>query len=419
METKTELQNLRENLAEMIRNSSSNLENKLKLLKKQIEENSKRTEYQERSSRSQQRRTDLNIMVLKDIFIEGYSLKKNKRKLENSPCSDFDKENLGNTFNSHQSDKEYFSCQGIEKDKATDFNSHEKISKLEREVKKLRDLVKTKDQEIIELNQLLLEENEQFSRMQNVKRDQRQPDDVDDLSVVTEDLLESDPKKLLKRVRLLKLDEHELNENVLQLRSDVEKLEKEKIDSEKLVEELHQRLIELKRSISKEERRLGTPTKNSLQEEASGRRKPGDKNSQAYELGFKYGEKVENEEGEFSNYFILKRKFDEIQAFITRIAGLLSKAVQTSRGRHASPELKHAYFRSSNEKLSAIKDWLQASPSKTQIDKDSKRFYLKFKKRFEASRLFLSRNCPPIYFRTPPKFHGIYQRKMSMSFGRI
>lgn len=94
------------------------------------------------------------------------------------------------------------------------------------------------------------------------------------------------------------------------------------------------------------------------------------------------GDEVE-EEGDFSQYLLLKEKFDEIQVFITRIASLLAKAVQASRGRHASPQLKREYVLNQDGPL---KEWLAASPSKAQVDRDSRRFYLKFKKRFETGK---------------------------------
>jgi hypothetical protein len=101
-------------------------------------------------------------------------------------------------------------------------------------------------------------------------------------------------------------------------------------------------------------------------------------------------ESVHSNEGEDqSHYLILKRKFDEIHVFVTRIAGLLSKSIQECRRRHASSHLKDTYRLASSERAENLRLWLTNSPSKSQVDKDSRRFYFKFKKRFDSG---MSRN---------------------------
>jgi hypothetical protein len=71
---------------------------------------------------------------------------------------------------------------------------------------------------------------------------------------------------------------------------------------------------------------------------------------------------------------------------MARIAGMLSRSIQDCRRRHASPEIKQHLHAAGASSADHLKKWLISSPSKAQIDKDSKRFYMKFKKRFEASR---------------------------------
>ena len=107
-------------------------------------------------------------------------------------------------------------------------------------------------------------------------------------------------------------------------------------------------------------------------------KKPSESKSKAYES---FGSSPED----FNNYLILKRKFDEIHVFMARIAGMLSRSIQDCRRRHTSPEIKQ-HLNETGAASSDLKKWLINSPSKAQIDKDSKRFYMKFKKRFEASR---------------------------------
>lgn len=98
---------------------------------------------------------------------------------------------------------------------------------------------------------------------------------------------------------------------------------------------------------------------------------------------------VHSADGEdITHYFVLKKKFDQIHVFIARIAGLLSKSIQECRRRHASPQLKSSYSQTNSDKAENIKKWLTNSPSKAQVDHESRRFYLKFKKRFESSRIF-------------------------------
>ncbi len=72
---------------------------------------------------------------------------------------------------------------------------------------------------------------------------------------------------------------------------------------------------------------------------------------------------------------------------MARIAGMLSRSIMDCRRRHASPEIKQHLREAGTASADHLKKWLINSPSKAQIDKDSKRFYLKFKKRFEASSL--------------------------------
>ena len=73
-------------------------------------------------------------------------------------------------------------------------------------------------------------------------------------------------------------------------------------------------------------------------------------------------------EEDFSNYFFLKQKFDEIHVFIARIAGLLAHSIQDSRHRHASPKLKDRFGLEKKDSSSNLKKWLIASPSKSQMD---------------------------------------------------
>lgn len=108
-------------------------------------------------------------------------------------------------------------------------------------------------------------------------------------------------------------------------------------------------------------------------------KRPSESKSKAYES---FGSSPED----FNNYLILKRKFDEIHVFMARIAGMLSRSIQHCRRRHASPEIKQHLGEAGVASADHLKKWLINSPSKAQIDKDSKRFYMKFKKRFEASR---------------------------------
>ena len=68
---------------------------------------------------------------------------------------------------------------------------------------------------------------------------------------------------------------------------------------------------------------------------------------------------------DFSNYFILKQKFDEIHVFIARIAGLVAHSIQDSRHRHASPKLKDRFGIEKKGSSSNLKKWLIASPSKS------------------------------------------------------
>lgn len=94
------------------------------------------------------------------------------------------------------------------------------------------------------------------------------------------------------------------------------------------------------------------------------------------------GESIRSQGGDFSEYFLLKEKFDEIQVFVTRVAGLMAQSVQKSRGRYASPGLQRSY--SPGKPADPLAEWLLASPSKTQIDTDAKHFYIRFRKRFDS-----------------------------------
>jgi chromosome segregation ATPase len=404
METKIELENLKDNLKELIQNSCSNFENKIKALKEQLAQDQsnrqKQLIQQEARSKKELMKVSLNTMVLKDITILGKPRAKlSSRKDDSSPSrSEIDKENTGNLNNSKHSMKDYLSGGLIsghlsERSKHGDnvlrertnnsIRSHANRDHLEAELEKLREDLAVRDQEIEELNQMLLEQNEELKQTFRSQADsfQRYGEDDEenfsDLSIGSEDVANANPKKLLKMVRALKLEEHTLTQNIVQLRSQTENLEEEKKSLEEQYNILQKELEELKSKLTKKSRGYSTPNKKEKEKSEN--------------LKKKSGEIIESDgEEDFSYYLVLKRKFDEIQAFITRIAGLLSKSVQLSRGYHASTDLKSVYQKTARDNISNISGWLQASPSKTQVDKDSRRFYLKFKKRFDASILYLT-----------------------------
>lgn len=355
----------------------------------------------ETRSKKDLKKVSLNLMVLKDITILGKPrpAKPSSRRGESSP-SRSDKENTGNLYNSKQSARDYLSGTYSERSRAGGENvlkekalnsprSNANRDDAEGELSRLREELAAKEQEIAELNQILLEQNEELRqtfRSQGVTNGEEAEEleegrlsRVSDLSIDSEEIMTANPAKLNKIVKSLRLEEHVLTQNIIELRSQSDALEEEKRVLEGQCEELKKDLKNLqKKSEGNKPKSFNTPEKKK-------------KNSYTErEKGNKDGQVVRSDgEEDFTHYFVLKRKFDEIHAFITRIAGLLSKSLQISRGRHATPELKSTYGKSGGESITNIRGWLQASPSKTQVDKESRRFYLKFKKRFDASRIFI------------------------------
>ena len=239
-------------------------------------------------------------------------------------------------------------------------------------IRDLENQIRQRDQEIKNLNKLVLEQHNELKLYEGIPLDKSHDitiqnlseENVGDLSIDTEDLNCNDPSKFTKMIRSLRQEEHLLNQKLIVMREDLEDLNKQK----SLILEEKMAIISNKSTDSKDIN------------ENKKKRKPS-------------GEVIHSEsEEDFSNYFILKKKFDEIHIFVTRIAGLLSKSIQHSRRRHVTPELKNSYLKTGSQAIGGLKIWLQNSPSKSQIDKDSKRFYLKFKKRFDTSRSLLIRS---------------------------
>ena len=249
---------------------------------------------------------------------------------------------------------------------------------------------------------------------------------IGDMSLRTEDLNKESPAGLLTKVRSLALKQSQLDKQILGAKHEIEEYEKEKVNLENEIEDLQKLSDELKGNIllntdsirdladqekdlieslqtikdqgqqfnkKKPERR----NENTSKEEAPPRLEKKKLDARAQERssekqshqrsvpqGSKSYDSFGGESEDMSNYLILKKKFDEIHVFIARIAGMLSKSIQETRRRHATPEIKKKYAESNGEDL---KKWLIYSPTKAQVDKDSKRFYMKFKKRFETSNI--------------------------------
>lgn len=398
----------------LIQNTTSNFSGKIASLKRLIEDrldeiqkskNIQASKMPEKVVKKSQ--VMLDVMILKDILIKGKPVPRPHKSRSVSPV-DSDKENdlhqssrhinkvkYGSDFQanypSHRPSVKDFTSGALSeksnKDNAQNErpkSSHrsnklesDKVPILEELVSDLTSKLKEKEAEIIELNKVILEQHnelkafeDQDNEMGETKRSLVPEEALGDLSVDTEDLNVADPSKIFKIVKSLRQEEHLLNQRLIVLREEIEALNKERND-----------LAEENKNLKKENK----------QKISEGKIKPKEKEKSTKEKKVsKDGTLIQSDgEEDFSNYLILKRKFDEIHAFVTRIAGLLSKSVQQSRRRHTTPELKEAYLQSGSQKGEGLKMWLQSSPSKSQIDKDSKRFYLKFKKRFDTSRPFL------------------------------
>lgn len=451
-EARIELNNLRENLNTLIQNTASNFNQKISALKRELEEKAERektakekaekektakdkaekdrmasnsSRYPEKSTDRQLKRpVILDFMVLKDIIVKGKPLSK-RAKSRSRSSNVSDKENdrshsskrarhqgevldFGANYPSNKhGGKDYVS--GALSEKSNHVNtpqdrqhpSHrsiktegvEKVRNLEGVVAGLRKQIKDRDEEVKQLNRIILQQHdelkaleEEYSRQpRSAEKVNMSDENIGDLSIDTEDLNTAEPSKLLRIIRSLRQEEHLLNQRLIVLREEIEKMDKEKAG---LVEEFDQIKKETKKSQknNKKIEKSEDEENDEMQDQESIKATPKKKNVVYKD---KEREAVQSDGDEdFSNYFILKKKFDEIHAFVTRIAGLLSKSVQQSRRRHATPELKDAYLKTDSQKIEGIKLWLHCSPSKSQIDKDSKRFYLKFKKRFDSSKIF-------------------------------
>lgn len=409
------MNNLRENLNNLIQNATSNFSNKISALKKQIEDKMEKSARESASLRGLDRprkktATILDIMVLKDIVIMGEVSSKparsrseskesgkqnelshsSKRPFKEKDGDDFASNNLSKKqsakddasgalplkshVDDYVQDKDQVSQNSMDRHSKPD---KEKTKNLEELVAALRKHIKEKDEEIKGLHKVVLEQHNQLKEFENIDRDEMAKNGTKsrmeesqeyggDMSIDSEDLNVADPSKIARMIKSLRQEEHLLNQRLIILREEIDDLSKEKVE-----------LVEESRLLKKDSKKLNAGQADSL------RRAMDSKGRSLQE-----GTLVQSEGDEdFSNYFILKNKFDEIHAFITRIAGLLSKSVQYSRRRHATPELKDAYLGGGSQKIESLKSWLQNSPSKAQIDKDSKRFYLKFKKRLDTSKL--------------------------------
>lgn len=422
-ENKADLKNLRYNLNESISNSKAQLLNKIEGLKKQISDS--RPQSVQSKSKSHMR----DMMILKEIsYIPNLSSarKGGKHMTGQNIMLDryVDKENDPSEANSiydsiNQRREEPYNTLGQSERqlKGTKEAIGEKeFSSLKREPntgdkRQLIALLDEKDREIDELNQMLFEQKEEFRKtLQNaLEEKQVHFEPAGDMSVRTEDIAGADPYVLMNKVKSLSDKQSKLDKQVLGLKHEIKNLETDKKEVEQEVEDLNKMAEELKEAIDELENEKASLQKANIKIQKDSNYSPMKSSnprdnvwrtpSPTPQKGTKRGVRdtsasnqiEENLSGGKSNFMLLKRKFDEIQVFVTRVAGLLSKAVLESRLKHTSA-LPASMTRSKSPKPthnseSKLKEWLTTSPSKAQVDKESAVFYLKFKKRFDKSSL--------------------------------